>query len=68
MARKKKITTKNAAAGCGDVKVVLTKNYTYPNGVVLRAGKTPTVTKEFYNELLAGGYLDQPKPQPKNKD
>ena len=44
----------------GGIKVTLTKDYVYPNGQILKANKTPTVTLQFYNELLKGGYLDKP--------
>jgi len=57
MARKKKITTKQ-----GGIKVTLTKEYVYENGLKIEAGKTPTVSNSFYTELKAGGYLDPVKP------
>lgn len=62
MARKKKPTTKSI----GGIKVTLTKDYTYPNGIVLRAGKSPIVTRDFAKELKEGGYLDKQETDTKN--
>ena len=59
MARKKKITTKQ-----GGIKVTLTKEYVYPNGLKILVGKTPTVSNSFYTELKEGGYLDPVKEAP----
>jgi hypothetical protein len=64
MARKKKITTKDGATG--GVKVTLTKDYVYPNGMILRAGKSPIVAGYFADELKAGGYLDKQQSNPKD--
>jgi len=45
----------------GGVQITLMSEFTYPNGLKLKAGKTYTVTHAFYEELSDGGYLEKLK-------
>ena len=51
----------------GGIKVTLTSDYEYQNGLKIYAGKTYTVTRSFYKELNEGGYLTKKENKSKTK-